>query len=57
MNIENGTSDEFYEGQEIVISRQVKIIEIGGNYVTVESEDGDEYDITDSSDWFVEILR
>lgn len=38
--------NEFYtEGQNVRISIAAKIIEVGSNYVTVETEDGDELDI------------
>jgi hypothetical protein len=56
MNIDNGTSDDLKEGMEITISQIVSVVEIGGNYITVETEDGDEIDITDSSNWWVRIL-
>lgn len=57
MNIDNGTSEDLKEGMEITISveRTVRIIEVGSNYITVETDDGDEVDITDGSDWFITI--
>lgn len=55
MNIDNGTGDDLTEGREVIISQRVVIVERGGNYITVETGDGDELDISESSDWFIEI--
>lgn len=55
MNIDNGTEDDLTEGREVTISQNVVILERGGNYITVQLDDGDELDISDGSNWFIEL--
>ena len=56
MNIDNFTDKELTEGSEVLIKIQASVIEQGSNYITVETEDGDEITISDGSTWFIEVL-
>ena len=53
MNIDNGTSEDLREGLEVTIAIRAEIVEVGTNFITVQTEDDDEYDISDGSNWFV----
>ena len=55
MNIDGGTSEDLKEGMEVTISQNVFITEIGGNYIDVELDNGDELTIRDSDGWFIEL--
>lgn len=55
MNIDGGTSEDLTEGREITISQNVIITEVGGNYITVSLEGGDELDVTESGGWWIQL--
>jgi len=55
MNIDGGTSKDLKEGMEVVISQTVIVTEVGGNYITVSLDNGDELDITESEGWFIKL--
>lgn len=57
MNIDNGTDEDLEEGTIVVIKAQGTVVEKGSNFITVETADGDEIDVRDSSMWFVEVIR
>ena len=55
MNIDNGTKEDLTEGREVTISQNVIIREVGGNYIEVELDNGDELTITEGDGWFIEL--
>jgi len=47
--------EEFYKvGDEVTVSQTGRIVEVGYNYITVETDNGDEIQASSSSGWDID---